>query len=659
MQARHSVALAAIVLAAGGVGFRVGRSTATPESGDAGVAETPRAAAPSPRASERSSADKPRLERPNDATTAGDALRKLVPDASAERIADADARAAKIRLDAQARSDAADKIAARQIADEIAEERAFLVDKERGGTMAMLRALKGSGAHPFELVNSPERFGALFERKSSGPQIDGHGLRYDSPIADGATITFGEGLHSWNVRQLGCGKPFPKDLLVVGAGMDATMVRLDEFNASDVVASLTFRDMTIDCGDEYMFDLRSDNPVTLRLERCRVVGFDMGAGGSVMLSANTAAFFASDSRFEAGFGNMGSDGNLFRARDGLLVRMERCTFVGPFNSVFDADSDATYDFVDCNFANCKDDWHDIAAVIAGPPVGVRFERCKTAEVAKASVAGARLAFLSKIAAASDPPIDLLQMLERYHQRLTSLVRDRAAFAALFDLKTTGRVIDGASGVLSGDPPAAVSVAFPAGAFEWRQSERLPGFDGDLALTGQGMNTTLVRLQDHLDCSRLTLRDLTLDVREEGLPERPDRIRVERCRVVGFDKGAGSGTLFAPDGASAIFAEDSRFESGYGRAPAGGRLIRCGRESAARFERCVIRVPGDDLRSSDCSLVFVACRFVDVAPELKPMFDEVSPDIVLADCGVDYAAGATATPLSLADINPAWADARRR
>jgi len=110
---------------------------------------------------------------------------------------------------------------------------------------------------------------------------------------------------------------------------------LDELSTNSEVRSLTFRDLTVDCSDNYLTDLRSGNPATIRFENVRVVGFDMGAGGSVMLAARRAAFFASGCRFEAGYGRSPGSGNLFRVRSGLLARIEDSVFVGPFRSVFD------------------------------------------------------------------------------------------------------------------------------------------------------------------------------------------------------------------------------------------------------------------------------------------------------------------------------------
>ena len=153
--------------------------------------------------------------------------------------------------------------------------------------------------------------------------------------------------------------------------MDETLVRLEEISTRDEVQRLTFRDLTIDCGNDSFTDMRHDKPVTIRLERCRVVGFDSGAGGSVMLAARTAAFYATDCRIEAGYGRH-ADGNLFRVGRGLQVRMENCVFVGPFNSILESNQRATYHFERCDFDDMS---VFVKRSVEHPPQGARFVDC--------------------------------------------------------------------------------------------------------------------------------------------------------------------------------------------------------------------------------------------------------------------------------------------
>jgi len=267
----------------------------------------------------------------------------------------------------------AEVVAARALAEEILKERAFLEDQSRGGTMEMLRALRKSRVRPFALLEDPARFGEHFTRQTSGPVIVGTTWKPKDPIPDGTTLSFPAGAHVFKSSALDHVPRFPRDLLIQGAGMDATLVRLDEISTRKEIHSLTFRDLTIDCGNDYFTDLRRDEPVTIRLERCRVVRFDMGAGGSVMLAARVAAFYATDCRFEAGYGRAPSFGNLFRTSAGL-VRLEHCVIQGPFRSVYDRR--ASYVFDRCEF-------HGTPNYAKSAPDHVRFLECWFGPPAKA------------------------------------------------------------------------------------------------------------------------------------------------------------------------------------------------------------------------------------------------------------------------------------
>lgn len=415
MRAATALAVAGLCAACGAVGWIAGRSSAemgepaADEAADpartarprANAAPVDRAPAPRPRARH---AEEPEAAPPTEpaavpspAGTVTHALPVPADDAKIaarlkalaggeidpRRVADVAARSRTARSQLLAAADNSDEAAARQVADEIAKERAFIADQARGGTMQMLRELSKNSVRMFDLVGDRAAFAARFARKETGPALDGPTWSAATGAVHGATLRFPAGSHAWHVRELDHAKEFPRDVVVEGAGMDATLIRLDELSARTEVTNLTFRDCTIDCGDNYFTDLRSDAPITLRLERCRVTGFDMGAGGSVMLAANTAAFYATDCRFEAGYGRTTPGyGNLFRVRSGLLVRCEGCVFRGPFSSVFDENAQATYVFSACRFERMP---ATFATVLATPPAGIRFEDCTATEPADPSV----------------------------------------------------------------------------------------------------------------------------------------------------------------------------------------------------------------------------------------------------------------------------------
>jgi hypothetical protein len=288
-------------------------------------------------------------------------------------------RAERLRKDLLAQAEAAEVTVANQVAREIRRERAEREDRMRGGTMAFLEGLQRNWTPQFELVRSPEKFGALFARKTNGPIVDGATLSYATPPADGTTIRFPAGIHRLDVVAMGRWQPFPKDLVIEGAGMDATaLVGNDMLRADGPVHSLTYRNLTMDTGNNDFQRIRG-GPFTLRLDRCRIVGFDDGAGGSDMLSSDVGAVYATDCRFETGFGSSPGRCNLFDVRGALLVRMENCDLVGPYYSVFDSSKSASQVFARCRLTRMTS---SVKRAVEGRPGTTEFADCKVEYLTK-------------------------------------------------------------------------------------------------------------------------------------------------------------------------------------------------------------------------------------------------------------------------------------
>jgi len=182
--------------------------------------------------------------------------------------------------------------------------------------MTFLRTLNNYTFEPEEIISalSSESFPELFRRRVLGFEVYGEDFKEGKTIPpDGTTINFSVGIHTLNIRMWRRSKTFPKDILIKGKGMNNTLVKLNEISTRSQIRSLTFSDITIDCGNKYFIDIRKDEPVTIRLMRCRVIGFDMGAGGSVMMGGRVFGFYATDSVIEAGFGRSPGSGSLFRS----------------------------------------------------------------------------------------------------------------------------------------------------------------------------------------------------------------------------------------------------------------------------------------------------------------------------------------------------------
>ncbi|MHC5009781.1 MAG: hypothetical protein ACYTG6_02395 [Planctomycetota bacterium] len=364
-----------LALVAGGVGFAIGRVTA-PGAGAADGTVLDRSEA-RPKAPPPVEGDGPALEGapPAPATDAPRAPRDVLEGVDGNRIdAEVARRAAAIREAARRSAESAEATARARVLAELERERAALADAARGGTLAMLRALEENWTPPFELLGDAERYGALFERKSHGAQIDGRVLDRETRVLDGDTITFPPGRHVLDAGLFQQWSPFPKDLLIVGYGMDETLLVLtDELRIRDDVHSLTFRDLTIHTGDNYLESMRT-NPYTLRLDSVRVIGFDMGAGGSDMLSGSVGAFYATDCRIEAGYGRSPGSGNLFDVRGTLLARLEDCVIRGPFRSVYYQWGGAAQVFDHCEFVDMDSGIH-MRRHLENPGAMVRFVDC--------------------------------------------------------------------------------------------------------------------------------------------------------------------------------------------------------------------------------------------------------------------------------------------
>jgi hypothetical protein len=251
-----------------------------------------------------------------------------------------------IRSRALAQADGAEVAARAQVERQIAKERARLADLERGGTMKMLEGLTRDWVAPMGLVGDAERFAQLFERKTRGSRVDGRAVRGGGGVADGDAILLPKGRTDFSCDEAWGRDAFPKDVLLEGHGMDETLlVWKDEPHPRTDVHSLTFRDLTLHLDNNALLDMRGHG-FSVRFESCRVTGWDCGAGGSCMVYGDGGAFYATDSRFEAGYGRSPDGGNLFRVQ-ALLARLERCTFDGPFRSLANTSRNAAIVFDRC------------------------------------------------------------------------------------------------------------------------------------------------------------------------------------------------------------------------------------------------------------------------------------------------------------------------
>ncbi|MSR62251.1 MAG: hypothetical protein EXS08_07390 [Planctomycetes bacterium] len=248
----------------------------------------------------------------------------------------------------------------RRAAEERNEDLARLAALDANDGIAWLEKLDERDPLASELPRSAERFAALFRPKSGGRAHDGPSLRAEDPLADGAVLVFPAGVFA--LADFARDRdPFPADVTLRGAGMNATLLVLDELNPRGALLRFTLEDCTV-FADHGIVDVRN-GPSLLALRRVRLVGFDCGAGGSCALRVRKAALSAVDCRFEGGYGrNPSGYANLVRGGHPLLARFERCTLE---RVALDDAGQPTVSFVDCLMTD----------MLAEPPEGPLFQGC--------------------------------------------------------------------------------------------------------------------------------------------------------------------------------------------------------------------------------------------------------------------------------------------
>lgn len=231
----------------------------------------------------------------------------------------------------------------------------------------LVALLDGAPEHDDELAvhARSERFVTQFRPRGGGSAVDGTSLERGRPVADGAVVAFPAGVFA--LPDLGRQDSYPSDVVVRGAGMDATLLVAESQSPRGPLVRLTVEDCTVSAYD--LVDARSA-PAVFCLRRVRLVGFDTGAGGSTALSAGRGcALLATDCRFESGYGRHPNGyASLLRANGARLVRFERC--VAERVSLDDA-SAASVLFVDCTFTDMLED----------QPHGPTFRNCRWTSLA--------------------------------------------------------------------------------------------------------------------------------------------------------------------------------------------------------------------------------------------------------------------------------------
>lgn len=147
------------------------------------------------------------------------------------------------------------------------------------------------------------------------------------PVGEGMILSFGPGVHELAERRLRdeSGLNLPSDVTLLGAGINGTLLKLSDISIRGDVERLTLRDMTIDCDNDGLFDLRSGG-LTLDMQRVRIVRFDAGHGGADIFAPRGGLFLRlDDCEILGGYGRSPGNGDLFDVGKGpVLGRFRNC-----------------------------------------------------------------------------------------------------------------------------------------------------------------------------------------------------------------------------------------------------------------------------------------------------------------------------------------------
>lgn len=180
----------------------------------------------------------------------------------------------------------------RELARERTAREEALADARTGGVFALLERLDAGGAGPvLELARDDAALEQLFRRDSMERVVDGaSSLASREAVADGTTLARPAGVfrlvdftRNWSSSQ-----PFPRDVTITGAGMNATLFVLDsDVSSRTKLRNLRFRDCTLYTADNYAFRTRAGGT------RARRRGFSGGtpwhqSGQTSMTSSSTA-----------------------------------------------------------------------------------------------------------------------------------------------------------------------------------------------------------------------------------------------------------------------------------------------------------------------------------------------------------------------------------
>lgn len=220
-----------------------------------------------------------------------------------------------------------------------------------GDGIAMLEALESERTGPpLDLAMDADKMEELVAPRKNRGFSDGvrHVKQLDDAADESVTIQFPAGVYAIGSSFMRSKKPFPKEVTILGAGMDSTLLLGGDFSPRSALERFTMRDCTV-YTDDALTDVRGV-PATIFLERVRLIGFDRGSGGSSAIETAGLALLCRDSVIEGGYGRSPIHSYLFDVRTpAMVVRFERCRLSRISLSTIRTEHSVA--FVDCELSN--------------------------------------------------------------------------------------------------------------------------------------------------------------------------------------------------------------------------------------------------------------------------------------------------------------------
>ncbi|MHC4941864.1 MAG: hypothetical protein ACYTG7_02480 [Planctomycetota bacterium] len=244
------------------------------------------------------------------------------------------------------------ELAAQVMAEERNDEDSMAYALEQGDGTVLIESAKKGVFKPGESDRTREAVDRSVAQRVKGREIDGmeFSSNKEARIEEGMTLVFGYGIYTLDERRLRGEdrEHFPVDVTVKGAGMDSTLLHLGDISIRGDAKRLAFRDLTLDCENTGLFDMRTGSLV-LDLERVRLVRFDAGHGGCCIFSARGCLVRMTDSEIVGGYGGSPGNGRLFRSNP-VIMRFTSCRFELVELGLNRVESSSRISFQNCRFS---------------------------------------------------------------------------------------------------------------------------------------------------------------------------------------------------------------------------------------------------------------------------------------------------------------------